>query len=250
MAQNVYDTAGFFSEYSKLPRSMHGLEGAPEWPTLRKLIGDISDKRVLDMATGFGWVARWAIQEGQARSVYAIDLSENMLKRALEMTPVRHIDEGKITYQREDLEKLTLPEGEYDLVYCSLAFHYLPTDKLRRLLTEVYKSLSSGGKLVFSIEHPVMTAPSDAQWKWDANGKVFWPLNQYWNEGLRITDWMAAGVRKYHRTVDTYLALLIEAGLVLTAFKEAWEGLNLETTPEETGEGHRPYFLLVSAKKP
>ncbi|KIV91113.1 hypothetical protein PV10_05689 [Exophiala mesophila] len=249
MAQNIYDTSDFFSEYSKLPRSMRGLDGAPEWPTLRMLVGDIRDKRVLDLATGFGWVARWAVQEGDARSVHAIDISENMLKRAREMTAAQDIVEGKITYQRGNLEDLTLSEGEYDLVYCSLAFHYLPTDKLRRLLTEIYKSLSSGGKLVFSVEHPVMTAPSDAQWKWD-NGQVFWPLNQYWKEGLRITDWMTPGVRKYHRTIDTYLTLLIEAGLILTAFKEAWEGLDLETKLEETGEGHRPYFLLVSAKKP
>lgn len=250
MAQNVYDEANFFNEYSKLPRSVHGLDGAPEWSTLRKLIGDITDKKVLDLATGFGWVARWAILEGHARSVLGIDISENMLSRARELTQASGIEEGRNTYQTGDLESLTMAEGEYDLVYSSLAFHYLPTEKLERLLGEIYKALVRGGNLVFSIEHPVLTAPSDAQWRWGDDGRVYWPLNEYWTEGLRVTNWLAPGIRKYHRTVDTYLSLLIDAGFVLTAFKEAWDGLDLETKPDQKGEAHRPYFLLIAARKP
>ncbi len=30
MAQNIYDRDDFFTAYSQLPRSVHGLEGAPE----------------------------------------------------------------------------------------------------------------------------------------------------------------------------------------------------------------------------
>lgn len=250
MAQNIYDTPEFFAEYSRLPRSVHGLAGAPEWPTLRELVGDVKDQRVLDLGCGFGWFARWAVREGHARRVLGVDLSENMLGRAREVTKTEGFKDGVITYSCGNLEELSLNEHEYDLAYSSLALHYLPNESLRRLLGQVFNSLESGGRFVFSIEHPVTSAPFDASWKTDKDGRVYWPLNQYWDEGLRVTNWLAPGVKKYHRTVDTYLSYLIEVGFVLTAFKEAWEGLDLRPKLEEKGEAHRPFFLLVAVKKP
>lgn len=250
MAQNIYDTPEFFAEYSRLPRSVHGLDGAPEWPTLRQLVGDVRDQRILDLGCGFGWFARWAVTEGHARAVTGIDLSENMLRRAREETQKAGIEDGAITYSCGNLEEVTLGELEYNLVYSSLALHYLPNEALRRLLAQVFTSLVAGGKFVFSIEHPVASAPFDASWKTDQDGRVYWPLNQYWDEGLRVTNWLAPGVKKYHRTVDTYLTYLIAAGFVLTAFKEAWDGLDLRPKLEDKGEAHRPYFLLVAVMKP
>lgn len=35
MAQNIYDNPDFFAGYSQLPRQVHGLDGAPEWPAIR-----------------------------------------------------------------------------------------------------------------------------------------------------------------------------------------------------------------------
>ncbi|KIW34768.1 uncharacterized protein PV07_01525 [Cladophialophora immunda] len=248
MAQNVYDTPSFFVEYQKLARSQHGLDGAPEWPTLRNLVGDVRDARVLDLGCGFGWFCRWAIKHGSARAAHGIDLSENMLARAQAMTPDAEFP--GISYQRADLEGLRLPTRAYDLVYSSLVLHYLPTPSLRNLLAEVFTCLIHGGRFVFSIEHPVLTAPADASWKRDENGTVYWPLNQYWDEGLRVTDWLAPGVRKYHRTVETYLSLLLSTGFELTAYKESWDGLDLKPRLEDTGEAHRPYFLFIAVRKP
>jgi len=34
MAQNIYDNPAFFEGYARLPRSVQGLDGAPEWPAL------------------------------------------------------------------------------------------------------------------------------------------------------------------------------------------------------------------------
>jgi SAM-dependent methyltransferase len=247
MAQNVYDTPAFFKEYTQLPRSLHGLAGAPEWSTLRKLVGDIQGTRVLDLGCGFGWFCRWAKKDARARSVHGVDISENMLARAKEMTS--EADYSEITYQRADLEGLVLKQDSYDFVYSCLVFHYLPTDSLKGLIAQIYGCLSPGGRFVFMIEHPVATAPFDPSWKWDPEGRVYWPLNQYWDEGLRVTDWLAKGVRKHHRTVETYLSLVMDSGFVLTAFKESWEGLELKTKWDERGEAHRPYFLLIAAQK-
>ena len=81
MAQNIYDDPGFFEGYSRLGRSVEGLEGAPEWPALRALMPDLRGLEVVDLGCGFGWFCRWARERGAAH-VLGLDLSERMLARA------------------------------------------------------------------------------------------------------------------------------------------------------------------------
>jgi len=60
VAQNIYDDEGFFEGYSGLPRSVKGLDGAPEWPSLQALLPDMTGRSVVDLGCGFGWFSRWA----------------------------------------------------------------------------------------------------------------------------------------------------------------------------------------------
>ncbi len=242
MTQNIYDNPDFFKGYSQLPRSIHGLEGAPEWPALRALLPDIHGLRVLDLGCGFGWFCRWA-QEHGARSILGVDVSEKMLDRATAMTR-----SPKITYQKADLEQFAIAEDSFDLVYSSLAFHYLT--HLERLMSEIYRALIPGGKLVFSVEHPIYTAPVHPGWSIDEKGRKTWPVESYSLEGPRTTDWLARGVIKQHRTIATYLNLLIGLGYRLSQIEE-WQPTQeqLTSSPSLEEERHRPIFLLVSAGK-
>lgn len=81
MRANPYDNNAFFEKYSRMPRSVEGLKGAGEWPTLKAMLPDFRKKRVLDLGCGFGWHCRYAAECG-ARYVIGIDLSEKMLERA------------------------------------------------------------------------------------------------------------------------------------------------------------------------
>jgi hypothetical protein len=103
-----------------------------------------------------------------------------------------------------------------------------------------------GGHLVFSAEHPIYTAPSQPGWSTDKT----WPLDRYLEEGPRSTDWLAKGVIKQHRTIGTYLNLLLEAGFTLTHVEE-WGPTDQQIAdhPEWAGERQRPPFLLVSARR-
>jgi SAM-dependent methyltransferase len=81
MKQNKYDEPEFFDKYSKMRRSVGGLDDASEWHAFRALLPDLHNKRLLDLGCGFGWHCRYARQQ-QARSVVGVDLSEKMLARA------------------------------------------------------------------------------------------------------------------------------------------------------------------------
>ena len=120
MAQNIYDNPAFFEGYAQLPRSVQGLDGAPEWPALKAMLPALTGKSVVDLGCGYGWFCRAARELGAA-DVTGVDISEKMLARAAELTA-----DPQIHYQRSDLESLKLNENSLDLVYSSLALHYLP----------------------------------------------------------------------------------------------------------------------------
>jgi SAM-dependent methyltransferase len=242
MTQNIYDNEQFFEGYSRLNRSVAGLEGAPEWPALRALLPDLRGRGVLDLGCGFGWFCRWARQQGAAR-VLGIDLSQKMLARALAAT-----EDAAITYRRADMEHLELKPAAFDLVYSSLALHYVAN--LGRLVAQVYSSLVSDGRLVFSVEHPIFTAPAEPQWLENASGRKAWPVDGYLDEGPRSTDWLARGVIKQHRTLATYINLLLRCGFALYHVEE-W-GPTVEqiaAQPKWADERQRPPFLLVAATR-
>ncbi|MGQ0584705.1 MAG: class I SAM-dependent methyltransferase [Reyranella sp.] len=242
MTQNIYDNEAFFAGYSKLPRSVEGLDGAAEWPALKAMLPPMAGLRVVDLGCGFGWFCRWAREAGAA-SVLGLDVSENMLARARATTP-----DKAISYERADLERLTLPAGTFDLAYSSLALHYI--EALGPLLDVVHRALVPDGRLVFSIEHPLHTAPTRPGWVEDDTGQRTWPLDRYLDEGPRRTDWLAKGVVKQHRTIATYLNRLIASGFTLDCIDE-WGPTDAQIAahPEWKGERDRPPFLLVSARR-
>lgn len=242
MTQNIYDNADFFVGYSRLARSVEGLDGAPEWPTLRALLPELRGRRVLDLGCGFGWFCRWARQQGAAY-VLGIDVSAKMLARAQAFATDQAIE-----YLSGDLEEAELPASSFDLVYSSLAFHYL--ENLNAVIGRVSRSLVPGGSLVFSAEHPMFTAPLRPGWSTAADGHKTWPVSSYLEEGPRSTDWLTTGVVKQHRTIATYLNLLIASGFTLRHVKE-WGPSEEQVAahPAWEGERQRPPFLLVAARR-
>ena len=242
MTQNIYDHAEFFERYSRLPRSVEGLDGAPEWPALRALLPDLAARKVLDLGCGFGWFCRWARAQGAAE-VLGLDVSEKMLARARADTV-----DAAITYLRGDMERLALTSASFDLVYSSLALHYV--EHLRALFAQVHRALVRGGCFVFSVEHPVFTAPAKPGWSVDPSGHKSWALDGYLEEGPRTTDWLAEGVIKQHRTLATYVNMLLAIGFTLTHVEE-WGPTpeQIAARPALADERRRPPFLLVSARR-
>lgn len=211
---------------------------------------DLRGLDVLDLGCGFGWYSRWFVEHEGAASARGIDISENMLARAREMTP--RAGEQGITFDRADLDTVELPAAGYDVVFSALTLHYV--SGLERLFGEVHKSLRPGGTFAFSVEHPMLTAPRRQGFVVGGDGARCWPLDDYHDEGERVTEWLgfsgAGGVRKQHRATATYVNLLLRAGFDVRGFED-WH-------PELTEEFRRAsraskwihtYFLLISAVK-
>jgi SAM-dependent methyltransferase len=243
MKQNKYDDPEFFARYSEMGRSVGGLEAAGEWHAFRALLPDLRGKRVLDLGCGFGWHCRYAREQG-ARSVVGIDLSEKMLARAQALT-----NDSGIEYCRTAIEDLDVQPGEFDVVLSSLALHYVK--RLERVCEKIHHGLADGGAFVLSVEHPIFTAVAAQQWvSGPAGERLHWPLDNYGQEGVRHTSWLAEDVVKYHRTLATYLNTLIDAGFTLTRVVEPQPSPEmLHAQPDMQDECRRPMFLLLAASK-
>jgi len=239
--QNIYDDPEFFASYSSLDRSVHGLDAAPEWETIKGLLPPLTGSRVTDLGCGFGWFCRWAVEHGAASAV-GYDLSENMLARAEADT-----DDTRITYHRVDLDRLELECSSADLVYSSLALHYL--FDLDRLFAQVRAALGQGDWFVFSAEHPIYTGPVRPGWHTMEDGSTVWLMSDYLREGPRTTSWLTDGVVKQHRTIATYINALVRADFAVTRLEE-WSPspAQIAANPRWDIEVHRPNQLLVSAQ--
>lgn len=243
MKENRYDDPAFFEQYSKMSRSVEGLNAAGEWYELQKLLPDFSKKRVLDLGCGYGWHCIYAAEQG-ASKVIGSDISAKMLEVAKSKTKYSNVE-----YIQSAMESLVFSPASFDLVISSLAFHYVKD--YTEMLSKIYHWLSPGGDFVFSVEHPVFTAYGSQAWYDDEYGKhLHWPLDHYFNEGKRNAIFLGENVTKYHRTLTSYLSGLISSGFSIQAIVEPQPSPEmLQNIPEMIDELRRPMMLLISAKK-
>ncbi|WP_163579450.1 class I SAM-dependent methyltransferase [Gracilibacillus saliphilus] len=240
MKQNKYDNDQFFSAYKSMPRSTIGLEAAGEWHIVKELIPDLQNKDVLDLGCGFGWHCRYA-REKKANSVIGIDISEKMLQQAIKMT-----NDSAISYIEQPIEDIRFNNASFDVVFSSLALHYVKD--YQAICNKVFDYLKPSGAFLFSVEHPIFTAREEQDWYYDQNGqRLHWPVDLYHTEGIRQTSFLADNVIKYHRTISTYINGLIAAGFSIKAVEESTP--SEEMLPDMQDELRRPMFLIILADK-
>ncbi|UYO03081.1 class I SAM-dependent methyltransferase [Paenibacillus sp. PSB04] len=242
MKQNKYDDSAFFAAYKEMPRSIGGLGATGEWHEFKALLPDLQGKSVLDLGCGFGWHCRYA-REQHAAEVVGVDISAKMLESAREQT-----DDRAITYLQAPIEDIDFPDGHFDVVLSSLAFHYVQS--FDAVCQKVHSCLKQGGSFVFSVEHPIFTSRPEQEWILDDQGSpLYWPVDHYQDEGVRNTAFLTDHVIKYHRTLSTYINDLIRTGFAITAVREPLPDPKLMHHPGMKDETRRPMFLILSAEK-
>lgn len=242
MKENKYDDPIFFQKYGQMARSQQGLAGAGEWAELRKLLPDFRGLSLLDLGCGYGWHCKYAAEQGAA-SVLGTDISQSMLEEA-----ARRNSGPNIQYRQAAMEDLSFPDGSFDVVLSSLAFHYI--QDFPALVQRISRWLKPGGQLIFSVEHPVFTAYGSQDWVYDGEGNILhFPVDRYYLEGARAAVFLGEAVTKYHRTLTTYLGTLTDHGFQLQQVVEPQPPQHMMDLPGMRDELRRPMMLLVSARK-
>ncbi|WP_340678240.1 class I SAM-dependent methyltransferase [Paraglaciecola sp.] len=241
MKQNKYDDPVFFEAYSNMPRSTDGLTSAGEWEVFRSNLPELSGKKVLDLGCGYGWHCQYAVDQG-AEAVVGIDLSEKMLRKARELT-----DKGNVTFEQCAIEDFDADEASFDVIFSSLALHYV--EDLSSVFHKASKLLKSKGTLCYSIEHPVFTSNSSQDWYYENNKIQHWPLDNYFHEGERKTEFLGSEVIKYHRTIETHISTLLSEGFEIRSVLEPKPSDKMVEKMGWYNELRRPMMLIITAVK-
>lgn len=237
-----YDNEAVFATYMRgRATRLDSPNETLEKPIFDELVGNLADLRILDLGCGNAAFGLEALQKG-CHSYLGIDGSHKMVEVAKEKLSGTL---GKVV--RATIETWDYPLQQFDLVTSRLALHYV--QEIEPVFAKVYQALIEGGRFIFSVEHPVITS-CDRAWQTDGP-RQDWIVDNYFDTGPRLTNWMGGQVIKYHRTVEDYFAALHAIGLVVDAVRES-RPLRTRFRDEATYERRKriPLMLFFSAHHP
>jgi SAM-dependent methyltransferase len=225
-----------------------------EAPVFDELVGDVRRLRVLDLGCGAAAYGKDVLGRGAARYV-GIEGSRKMAAAAREMlqnTTAEVIEQRIETWADPPIDNRRRPAASeapadaFDLAVSRLALHYVAD--IGPLFSAVARALVSGGRFVFSVEHPVITSCSRG-WR-EGTARQDWLVDNYFDTGSRMTTWLGGEVEKFHRTVEDYFAAMRSAGFQVEALREARPRPEMFTTRETYERRKRiPIFLIVGGRK-
>ena len=216
-------------EYQRESRiSLDDVHYAPLGPGERdlRLIGDVRDMRVLELACGAAQNSI-ALSKWGARTT-ALDFSSNQLAHARKLVLQENVE---VNLVRGDAENLAMFRDEiFDLVLTSFGLEFIPD--LGRCLENCNRVLKSKGTLIACTAHPL------AAFEWDEDEKAL-IVTDYFHPPVEVWGELSGAGRKgitFFRTLEAMTGLLADAGFSLQKILEPYPYSLPEMTEEEKVE--------------
>lgn len=244
--ENVYDNTIFFDEYQTMREKNINANNLIENPIIMSMMPDVKGKTILDLGCGDGNMDIRFIEMG-AKKVIATDISQNMINEAKKKNSNENID-----YLVLPMEQITQLNEKFDIVYSSLAFHYIKD--FNKLIGDIYNLLNSNGILIFSQESPINTTceinKKNMDNKITIDGKTYYLFSGYANEGERQVYWNDIYVTKYHRTYATMVNTLIKNKFEILEIRDSYASEEaIRLCPKYVRQIDKPFFTFVKAIK-
>lgn len=237
---DFYDDNSVFETYLAHRHNPANPNDTLESPVITALVGPVADFDVLDVGCGSAGYGRILLENG-AKSYLGIDGSKNMIAASEQV--LAGLAGRTILATIEDYE---YPPGRFDLVVSRLALHYIAN--LELLFQKLIKTLRPGGRLIFSVEHPVITSHNNLL---PEQRRSNWTVDDYFVTGRRETDWLGGRVVKFHHTVEDYFLALQGVGFVVESLRESRpDRTNFADEQEYERRRRIPLFLFLAARKP
>ena len=178
-------------------------------PMLHEHLGDA--KRVLDIGTGEGQLAREAVKRG-ATNVVGIDPVWAQTSEATKRG-------GGPTYTMSLADGLPFADGSFDAAVACLVFEHI--DAMEEAIAEVARVLAPGGRFLFFLNHPLLQAPGSGWIDDTIIDEQYWRVGPYLVEDKGLEE-LAKGVFLpfIHRPLNRYINTMINNGLYLTRLEE------------------------------
>lgn len=241
----IYDDETFFKNYIDLRNSQNNYNDLIEQPIILELLGDVKEKRVMDIGCGYGSMAIKIANRG-ARKVLGIDPSKKMIDKGINENSHKNI-----VYKVMPAEQLLSVNEQFDIIVSCLAIHYI--ENIEQLFNNISNLLYVKGEFIFSMEHPIYTASKyPQQWITDSDDIIVtgFITDHYGEEGVRKINWLGKYITKYHHKTDSILNALINAGFIIQQVIEPSPSKELiNKVPKTIHELHRPAYLIIKCRK-
>lgn len=117
-------------------------------PALKRMVGNVDGKKVLDIGCGEGYFSRFFAKAGA--EVVGIDLSEALIEAAKEEEKRHPL---RVKYFAADAANLNMLDSEtFDIAYCHMALGDMVD--YEGAIAEVSRVLKTKGKFIIVMEHP------------------------------------------------------------------------------------------------
>ncbi len=170
-------------------------------------------KRVLDVGTGEGQIARAATSELGAL-VVGLDPTVSQVVVAVERG-------GGPAYGLAGSDALPVADGSVDAVVVCLVLEHV--DALDESLAEVARVLRPGGRFLLFLNHPLLQTPDSGMIvdHMIEPPETYWRIGPYLPEAVTVEEVQkGVRVRFVHRPMSRYVNGLIDAGMTLTKMVE------------------------------
>jgi len=195
-----------------------------ESPEMIRMVGDVKNKRIIDLGCGFGDHAEKFSEQG-AREILGLDIS----KKLIELANEKGLTHAKFIVH--DLNKrFPAKSNHYDIAVSSLTIHYLK--EIDHFFKETHRVLKKGGFFVFSTQNPL--TDSLIMKKYDLGYERIFGYKKnsktgkrevfgdYYYEGPRTEDWGGGvKIKMYKRTYETLIKAIVRNGFNIIDYVDA-----------------------------
>jgi ubiquinone/menaquinone biosynthesis C-methylase UbiE len=220
-------------------------------PTLLRVVGDVAEQRVLDLACGNGYLSRRFARMGA--EVTGVDASSHIIERARRRESQEPLG---ITYHVADAARLEmLDDSTFDLVVCNMAL--MDIEDATGAIREVSRVLRPKGRFVASLPHPCFDIGDASAWVVERVGlttTVWRKVSRYRETFSQKVPWrLEEGILEtvsYHRPLSWYFRVLREAGFVVTSLEEPEPTEEfIEKSPQGSWIEQIPLHCVIEARK-
>ena len=204
-------------------------------------LGDVSGKSVIDIGCGEGRFSRLLSRLGA--TVTGVDLTEALVERA------RSLASDGETYFVGNAENL---HGLEDENFDRAVSYIVLVDLLdyRSAINAAYRVLRPGGRFVVCNIHP-MRSCVEGGWIKQGDAKLFYPVDNYTEEGPREFIWWGRKFVNMHRMLSSHISAFLDAGFTLRALHEPVPSVEeLADNPTFDDEYRVPNFIIYVLEKP
>ncbi|MBO9135036.1 methyltransferase domain-containing protein [Rhizobium sp. B230/85] len=227
-------------------------------PAFLDMLPPVANLKGLDLGCGEGTNTRAVARLGA--HLTGLDIAPTFIRHARE---AEQQDPIGIDYVLGDGLTIDFPDASFDFVVAFMSMMDMADQ--RAVFSEVQRVLKPGGFFQFSILHPCFVPPTRKNIRNEAGEPIAVQVADYFEEpDGQIERWTFSAipaeqrvtekpfeVPRFHRTLTTWVSMIVEAGLQIEAFGEPRATKQVaKSQPSVADTRIAPLFLHIRARKP